>query len=52
MAEPVKWLRFTKYVKTDYMFMGTSYYDGIVFVPKVNIIFFGWGLFASYRGYD
>jgi len=34
------------------MFMGTSYYDGIVFIPKVNITFFGWGLFASYRGHD
>ena len=34
------------------MFMGTGYYDGIVMIPKVNITFFGWGLFASYRGHN
>ena len=49
---PVKFFRFKKIVKTDYMFMGTGNYDGIVFIPKVNITFFGWGLFASYRGHD
>jgi hypothetical protein len=52
MAEPVRWLRFKKLVKNDYMFMGTSYFDGIIFIPKVNVTFYGWGLFASYRGYD
>lgn len=52
LAQPVRWVRFKKLVKNDYMFMGTSYYDGIVFIPKVNITFFGWGIFASYRGHD
>ena len=51
-VEPKRWLRFKKLVAGDYMFMGCSYYDGIVFIPKVNIHFFGWGLFASYRGHD
>lgn len=52
VGEPTRWVRFKKLVKNDYMFMGTSYYDGIIFVPKVNITFFGFGLFASYRGHN
>ena len=34
------------------MFMGTSYYDGVIFIPKQDIYFLGWGLFACYRGHD
>ena len=33
-------------------FIGTSYYDGIFFILKFSIHFFGWGLYASYRGHD
>ena len=51
-AEPKRWVRFKKLQQYDYMFMSTSHYDGIVFVPKVNIFFFGWGLFGAYRGAD
>ena len=52
MGEPVKWIRFKTFVKGDYLLMGTSCWDGVVFIPKVNITFFGWGLFASFRGND
>lgn len=37
VCEERRFLRFKKIVKTDYMFMGTSYYDGIIFIPKINI---------------
>jgi hypothetical protein len=46
------WIRFPEFYYTDYFYMNTTYYDAVVFVPKKNIVFFGWGLFANYNGKD
>ena len=32
--------------------MNTRYFDAVVFKPKRNIIFYGFGVFANYNGED
>jgi hypothetical protein len=51
-SKPVQWKRFSLCHYTDYFYMNTRYYDAVVFIPKRNIVFYGWGLFASFTGND
>jgi hypothetical protein len=32
--------------------MSTSYWDAVVFIPKKDIWFFGFGLFSNYNNKD
>ena len=50
--DPIKWIRFPDFYLTDYYYMNTVHYDAVVFVPKVDIVFFGYGIFANYNGAD
>ena len=47
-----KWCRFPEYYLTDYYYMNTRYWDAVVFIPKRNVIFHGFGVFANYNGKD
>jgi len=47
-----KWVRFPEYYLTDYYYMNTSYFDAVIFVPKCNIKFHGFGVFANYNNMD
>jgi hypothetical protein len=46
------WIRFPEFYLTDYYYMNTVYWDAVVFVPKRNIVFLGWGIFANYNSKD
>jgi len=46
------WVRFPKFYLTDYYYMNTRYYDAVIFKPKQNISFMGFGVFANYNGSD
>jgi len=48
----VRWVRFPKMYLTDYYYMNTRYYDAVVFKPKMNIQFHGFGVFANYNNKD
>ena len=50
--KPIMWVRFPEFYYTDYFYMNTRYWDAVIFKPKRNIWFFGWGLFANYNGKD
>jgi hypothetical protein len=50
--KPTQWQRFAEFYYTDYFYMNTRYWDAVVFIPKRNIVFFGWGLFANFNGSD
>lgn len=50
--KPSRWARFPEFYYTDYFYMNTRYWDAVVFIPKRNIVFFGWGLFANFNGTD
>jgi hypothetical protein len=50
--KPTQWLRFSEFYYTDYFYMNTRYWDAVVFIPKRNIIFYGWGVFANFNGAD
>lgn len=44
---PKMWRRFKSYVKNDYQCLYRDR-DAMIFVPKRNIIFYGFGMFANY----
>lgn len=48
----VKWVRFPDFYTTDYFYMETHNWDAVTFVPKRNVKFFGFGIFASYNNKD
>lgn len=52
LKEPMKWCRFSRYVYNDYYPMSCHYWEGIVFIPKRDVWFYGWGLFADYHKKD
>jgi len=51
-AACTKWVRFPEFYLTDYFYMNTRYWDAVVFVPKRNVMFFGFGVMANYNGKD
>jgi hypothetical protein len=48
---PVKWIRFKNFVE-DYFYMETEYKDAVIFKPKVEVVFYGFGLFTNYHNKD
>ena len=52
VAEPKEWIRFQDFYLTDYYYMSSSYWDAVVFIPKRDIWFFGFGLFSNYNNKD
>jgi len=47
-----RWIRFPKFYLTDYFYMETYSWDAVIFVPKRNIKFLGFGIMASYNDKD
>jgi hypothetical protein len=41
--QPQKWKRFGRMVTTDYFYMSETYWDAIMFKPKMDIFFLGFG---------
>ena len=49
---PKIWRRFPRLYLTDYFYMETYSWDAVVFVPKRNIRFMGFGIMSSYNNKD
>ena len=47
-----KWFRFDNYDYSKSMELSTDKWDGVVFKPKHDIIFYGFGIFGSSDGSD
>ncbi len=47
-----KWSRFPRVEPGDYFYMSESYYDAVMFRPKKNIYFLGFGLLNQYEKKD
>lgn len=50
--KPICWVRFPEFYYTDYFCMNPRYWDAVVFKPKRNVWFFGWGILANYNNKD
>lgn len=51
-AEPKRWIRFKNFGLRDYYYLSTYYWDAVAFVPKRDVIFFGFGIMSNYRDKD
>ena len=47
-----RWIRFPKFYHTDYFYMETYSWDAVIFIPRRNIKFLGFGIMASYNDKD
>lgn len=47
--EAKKWKRFPKFEHSDYFYMSDSYYDAVIFKPKMDIYFLGFGFLNQYE---
>lgn len=52
MTQPINWYRFSRYIYDDYWPMSINYWEGIVFIPKRDVWWFGFGVFAEKNGRD
>ena len=50
--ESKKWKRFPKIEQGDYFYMSETYWDAVVFKPKKDIYFLGFGLNNQYEKKD
>lgn len=48
----IKWVRFDRLVTNDYDYMSAYYYDAVVFVPRTDIYFVGFGQMANWDKMD
>ncbi len=48
--EVIKWKRFRNLETSDYFYMSDTYFDAVVFKPKIDVYFLGFGLFKHYEG--
>lgn len=51
-GEPIKWRRFKNYHTSDYFCLEVNYKDAVIFIPKRDVLFIGFGVFSSYYGKD
>ena len=47
--EPIKWKRFPSFESSDYFYMSSDYWDAVMFIPKHDIYFLGFGLMNQYE---
>ncbi len=47
--EPKLWKRFPRIENGDYFYMSDSYYDAVIFKPKCDIYFLGFGILNQYE---
>ena len=55
MSAPIRWVRFKEFVTSgpnDYYYLNTMYWCAMVFIPKRDVVFHGFGLFANPDGKD
>lgn len=50
--ETKKWKRFGRVESGDYFYMSDTYYDAVVFKPKSDVVFLGFGLLNHYEKKD
>ena len=48
----IKWCRFLNAITTDYYYLSKSAFDAVIFVPKRNVMFHGFGIFANWGRKD
>lgn len=50
--EPKVWKRFPRVESGDYFYMSDNYYDAVIFKPKCDIYFLGFGVLNQYEKKD
>jgi len=50
--EGKRWRRFPKCETTDYFYMSDTYYDAVIFKPKCDVYFLGFGFLNQYEKKD
>jgi hypothetical protein len=50
--EGKRWKRFPKAETSDYFYMSETYYDAVIFKPKCDVYFLGFGLLNQYEKKD
>ena len=50
--DPIKWMRFKDWTTSDYYYMSCNYWDAVIFIPKRDIEFCGFGLWVNYHRKD
>jgi hypothetical protein len=51
--KPIMWQRFSEQdLNNDYIWLETYRWEAVIFVPRVNVMFFGFGLFSNYNKND
>lgn len=52
IGKPKRWRRFEQVRRDDYRYLERDYADAVVFVPKKDIWFFGFGININYHSKD
>ena len=47
-GQPKQWRRFKNFHDSDYCCLERDYLDAVIFKPKRDIVFYGYGVFSSY----
>jgi len=48
----MKWCRFGRSVTSDYFYLDSYSWDAVIFVPKRNVMFHGFGIFSNWSKKD
>ena len=51
-GEAQQWFRFNRHIYNDYWPMNLNHWEAIVFVPRRDVFFYGFGVFAHKDGLD
>ena len=52
MGDPMMWIRFKNFGLRDYYYLSSRSWDAVAFVPKRDVVFFGFGIMSNYRDID